>query len=100
MEMLAAYKDGETIRAIIDGFTDDTSFTKAWENLRIKYPMLCDFAGGLATIFANSATVEADFSRLKRVKDTNRESLTDLSLEGVLQAEYYEALFRLGGIDI
>ena len=62
-------------------------FHKAWgvEGLSTKYPELCTFAGGLATIFPNTASVESDFSQLKWEKDDFRHSLTDLSLEGILQ---------------
>ena len=43
-----------------------TTFDEAWaiENMASEYPQLCTFAGGLASIFPNTATVESDFSSL------------------------------------
>jgi len=38
------------------------------------------------TVFSNTATVESDFSGSKKEKDEHRKSLTDLSLEGAMQA--------------
>ena len=63
-----------------------TTFDEAWkvENLATNYPQLCAFAGGFASIFPNTATVESDFSSLKWEKDEFRHSLTDFSLEGIL----------------
>lgn len=62
-------------------------FHEAWEveGMSTEYPELCAFAGGLAAILPNTASVESDFSQLKWEKDDFRHSLTDLSLEGILQ---------------
>ena len=63
------------------------NFDKAWgvEGIDSEYPDLCEFAGGLASIFPNTASVESDFSVLKWEKDEFRHSLSDFSLEGILQ---------------
>lgn len=63
------------------------NFHEAWgvEGISTEYPELCAFAGGLAAIFPNTASVESDFSQLKWEKDDFRHSLTDFSLEGILQ---------------
>ena len=42
-----------------------------------------DFCGGTAMVFANTASVELDFSILELGKDEYRLWLTDLSLEGI-----------------
>ena len=46
-------------------------------------------------MFPNTATVESDFSVLKLSKDEHRKSLTDLSLEGVMQCKQFDALSNL-----
>jgi len=47
-------------------------------------------------VFANTASVESDFSILGWEKDAYRLSITDLSLEGVIQCKQYEMLSCLG----
>jgi len=56
---------------------------------------LKDFCGGIATVFPNTATVEADFSNISWEKDDFRKSLTYLSLEGILQCKQYDLLSNL-----
>ena len=43
-------------------------------------------------VFANTASVESDFSILGWEKDEYRLSLTDLSLEGIMQSKQHELL--------
>ncbi len=54
--------------------------------------MLREFSGGLATVFPNTASVESDFSVLKWEKDEYRQSLTDLSLEGILHSKQWAVI--------
>ena len=51
------------------------------------YPLLVTFAGGLATAFPGTSIVELDFLVLEWEKDEYRTMLSDLSLEGILQAK-------------
>lgn len=51
-----------------------------------------DFYGGLASLCPNTASVESDFSILSWEKDEYRLSMTDLSLEGIIQCKQYEIL--------
>ncbi|KAJ2046366.1 hypothetical protein GGH13_009347 [Coemansia sp. S155-1] len=97
-KMVATFKEKEVVQTVVSSQTDEIPFNKAWEQLGRKYPLLCDFVGGIATIFANSGAVESDFSKPNRIANPHRRSLTDLSLEGSLQAKYYEEMFELGGI--
>src|SRR5947207_9196693 len=57
--------------------------------------VLRDFFGGIATVFANTASVESDFSILGWERDEYRLSLTDLSLEGIMQSKQHELLKSL-----
>ncbi len=45
------------------------------------------FCGGLANVFANTTSVELDFSILKWGKYDFRQSLMNLTLEGIFQAK-------------
>jgi hypothetical protein len=49
----------------------------------------------LATVFANTTSVESDFSILKWEMDENRTSLMHLSLEGIFQAKQRSMLQAL-----
>ncbi|KAJ2801251.1 hypothetical protein H4S07_004986, partial [Coemansia furcata] len=43
LRLVADCKDGESVRDIIDGHSDSTTFDMAWEHLQARYPVLCDF---------------------------------------------------------
>ena len=70
------------------------SFDAAWAVVEGRFEILRDFCGGIATVFANTASVESDFSLLGWEKDKYRLSITDLSLEGILHCKQYK---KLGG---
>ena len=72
---------------------DDTiSFDDAWKPISARYPLLCMFFGGLATVFPGTSTVESDFSVIGFDKDDYRQSLTNFSLEGILQCKQFNVL--------
>ena len=53
------------IKSIIDAQTDVMSFGEGWGGgLNKPFPLLCEFAGGLALAYAGTARVESDFSIL------------------------------------
>ncbi|KAH8944818.1 hypothetical protein BDL97_12G005300 [Sphagnum fallax] len=60
-----------------------------------RFPALFEFAGGLASVFPGTSTVEADFSRLRREKDIFKQSLSDFGLECVLHAQQHKRLLQL-----
>ena len=72
-----------------------TSFMEGWALCRNRFDKLQLFAGGLASMFPNTATVESDFSVIGAEKNVYRESLTDFSLEGILHAKQFESLRSL-----
>jgi hypothetical protein len=72
-----------------------TMFNAGWSHLQGKFEHLQAFCGGLASAFANTTSVESDFSILKWEKDASRTGLMDLSLEGIFQAKQYEILANL-----
>ncbi|KAH6563213.1 hypothetical protein BASA60_010803 [Batrachochytrium salamandrivorans] len=66
-----------------------------WGLLGLRFPALFEFAGGLATVFPGTSTVEADFFRLRREKDIFRQSLSDFGLECVLHAQQHKGLLKI-----
>jgi hypothetical protein len=75
--------------------TDSCAFEPAWRLVKDRFPTLEAFSGALATLFPNTSAVESDFSILGWEKDEYRQSMTDLSLEGVMQAKQYDEIKKL-----
>ena len=90
-----SYNRQPDVKNSIDSFDDASSFHDAWIGFHNAYPLLQRFAGGLATIFPGTSTVESDFSVVKYEKNKNRTSLTDISLEGILHAKQYRRMRSL-----
>ena len=87
MALRDAYRTEPALRNALDKCDHRTSFKESWAFLTGRSHCLLEFCGGLASIFANTATVESDFSVLGLEKDEYRLSLTDLSLEGIMHAK-------------
>ncbi|CAK9867762.1 unnamed protein product [Sphagnum jensenii] len=58
-----------------------------WDDLKGGFKRLRMFCDGLANVFANTTSVESDFSILKWEKDDFRQSMMNLTLEGIFQAK-------------
>ena len=88
-----AYTSERQFKVALDQCTDaETGFEKGWALCNGRFEKLKLFAGGLASMFPNTATVEADFSLIGVEKPSNRTSLADFSLEGVLHAKQLNKL--------
>jgi hypothetical protein len=98
-ELVMAYRNEPALGSAIDDYSrlDIKSFDTAWKVVEGRFEILRDFCGGIATVFANTASVESDFSILGWEKDQYRLSITDLSLEGILHCKQYK---KLGGLVI
>ncbi|BBN00789.1 hypothetical protein Mp_2g02130 [Marchantia polymorpha subsp. ruderalis] len=83
------------LRLIIDACNHRTLFMDGLGLLGSRFLALFEFAGGLASVFPGTSTVEADFSRLKREKDIFSQSLSDFGLECVLHAQQHKWLLQL-----
>jgi len=97
-DLLFAYRHEPTLRTALEGCDDQTSFENGWKIVSDetrKFDILREFCGGIATVFPNTGTVESDFSVLGWEKDEYRQSLTDLSLEGIMQCKQFELLADL-----
>jgi hypothetical protein len=88
-------KKDEFICDALEASKDVIGFSKAWAPLAQRYPGLCGFAGGLATVYPGTSRVESDFSIMNWEKDVYRSSLMDLSLEGIMHSKQFEKLQKL-----
>ena len=91
-----AFKDQTYLEAgfrqQIEVMDDSISFDDAWKPISARHPLLCMFFGGLATVFPGTSTVESDFSVIGFEKDDYRQSMTKVSLEGILQRKQFNVL--------
>jgi hypothetical protein len=92
-----AYQTEPVLKSALDVYeaTGITSFETGWALVEGRFEVLRDFCGGIATVFANTASVESDFSIINWEKDLYRLSLTDLSLEGIMQCKQHKLLSLL-----
>jgi hypothetical protein len=92
-DLRSRYGSDQVLRAAIDLHESTTSFESAWACAPGRFAHLRLFCGGLATVFANTTSVESDLSILKWEMDKFRTSFMHLSLEGVFQSKQ-KALLR------
>ncbi|KAE9197415.1 hypothetical protein PF005_g16517 [Phytophthora fragariae] len=93
------YSSKKPIQEAIDTFDHRlASFEEIWQldDAATRFPTLARFCGGLASVFPNTATVEADFSLIGCEKTDRRTVLTDLALEAILHCKQWQ---RLAGHD-
>jgi hypothetical protein len=91
--LLHSYRSEPTFRDALDKCSDaSTFFEDGWRLANGRFTVLRQFAGGLASIFSNTATVESDFSLIGWEKNAYRQYLTDFSLEGILHAKQFNQI--------
>ncbi|KAI9915801.1 hypothetical protein PsorP6_008588 [Peronosclerospora sorghi] len=83
--LVKAYNQEPSTKALIDDHTLKTNFNDAWASIGSRFTFLRQFSGGLAVAFANTTSVESDFSILKWENDNFRQSMSNLTLEGIFQ---------------
>jgi hypothetical protein len=94
-ELRRTYRAECSLRTGIDRCSLMTPFRESWKLLEGRFEELVDFAGGLATIFPGTATVESDFSVIAWEEDIYRSALTDFSLEVLPHARQFDRLRRM-----
>jgi hypothetical protein len=78
-DLLEVYNSDPILKAAIDKQNHQTSFNPGWDVLATsRFDSLCAFVSGMATMFANTTSVEFNFSILKWEMDKNRTSLMHL----------------------
>ncbi len=86
-ELFNTYKKEPGSKPLIDKQDHTTFFNTGWDDMKGRFEHLRMFCGGLANVFANTTSVELDFSILKWGKYDFRQSLMNLTLEGIFQAK-------------
>jgi hypothetical protein len=61
----------------------------------IEFHALRAFCGGLSTVMPTTVSMEVDFSKINWEKDDFRTSLTDISLEGIMDSKQYANMGHL-----
>jgi hypothetical protein len=82
----------ESHAQMLEKQSDLVTFREGWEPFGQHFPKLRQFCAGIATVFPGTSTVESDFSVLNWEYDDFRSSLTDFSLEGVMQWKQFKKL--------
>ena len=82
-----AYRTEPALKGAIDQLLGRLSFKEGWSAIAgNRFHNLKDYCGVVASFFPGTSTVESDFSVLRWEKDGFRKRLSDLRLEGVMQA--------------
>ncbi|CAK9858220.1 unnamed protein product [Sphagnum jensenii] len=86
---LEMIRSSVTLKAVIEGHTFKTMFNVAWNDLPAQPALhhLWAFCRGLASTFANTTSVESDFSILKCEKDAYRMCLMVVLIEGIFKTK-------------
>ena len=64
-DLLKAYNHEPTTKALIDGHDLNINLNEAWGSPGKRLMFLRNFSGGIAVAFANTTSVESDFTVLK-----------------------------------
>jgi hypothetical protein len=87
-----AIHDDTALREELEIQPSIVSFADGWRPLGVRFSKLRQFCGGIATVFPGTSTVESDFSVINWEYDEFRGSLTEFSLEGILQCKQFKRL--------
>jgi len=63
-KLLVAYHSEPLLKSAINNCDKNTTFDVGWGIVEGRFDILKDFCGGIASVFANTATVESDFSSM------------------------------------
>jgi hypothetical protein len=85
----------EVLRNAIDQYDIRTFFNNAWDVALGRFESLRSFCGGLASAFANTTSVESDFSILRWEMNPNCTCLVHLSLKCIFQTKQRVILDQL-----
>ena len=80
------------LKTALDALPAEEPFKGSWSipSLAGRFDYLKDFAGGLASPFPHTATVESDFLTVKWETDGARTQMEHYSLEGIMQCKEHE----------
>ncbi len=85
------------LQAAAEKATKVSQFEKCWDVAGNEFGYLRQYCGGIASVMAGTASVESDFSRINWIKDAHSSSMTDFTLESILQCGQHDILSQLVG---
>eukprot|EP00171_Calliarthron_tuberculosum_P004072 IDg4072t1 len=91
-EFKDAIRDDKALRDALESLPSIVSFADSWRPVGLRFRKLRQFCGGIATVFPGTSTVESDFSVINWEYDEFCTSLTEFSLEGILQCKQFKRL--------
>jgi hypothetical protein len=91
-EFNCAIQDDIALREELEIQPSIVSLADGWRPLGVQFSKLRMFCGGIATVFSGMCTVESDFSVINWEYDEFRGSLTEISLEVILQCKQFKRL--------
>lgn len=77
---------------MLGGMADDIRFHDAWVSVQSLFPKLCEFSGGLASVYPRAMRAESEFSVIGWEKDEYRTTIMDFSFEGIMQTKKFKDL--------
>jgi hypothetical protein len=94
-ELLSAIQCEDPLREALQKQGSATSFKDSCAVRQNCFIPLQEFCGGLATLFPGTAVLESVISVVNYETSANRQSLSDISLEGILHAKQFDLAQRL-----
>jgi hypothetical protein len=94
-ELFNVYRKEPSSKFFIDKQNHTTFFNIRWDDLKGHFEHLQMFCGGLTSAFANTISIESDFSILKWEKNDFQQSMMNLTLEGIFQAKQYHVVMGI-----
>lgn len=91
-ELRTAYQREDILRDNVDQMPEFVDFHEAWSALELRFPKVCTFAGGFASLYPCTTRVESDFFVISWKKDDYRSSLMDLSLNGIMCCKQFKEI--------
>lgn len=95
-ELLAAYEREPSLKSALDSLPSNASFSASWRRVGDRFPSLCRFAGGLASVFRDPSAVGAcdSSSSPSLVTAGSAPAVVSVALESMLHARQFHTLQR------
>ncbi|GAB9462734.1 hypothetical protein Gpo141_00000220 [Globisporangium polare] len=94
-ELLAASKSEEPMKRILNALPVNTNFSESWRSLSDRFPSLCRFSGGIASVYRDDDEVGAAGPSRGGTLRGSAGATTTFATEATLHARHFETLQRL-----
>eukprot|EP00173_Palmaria_palmata_P003810 Plantae.Rhodophyta-Palmaria_palmata.ctg4154.p1 GENE.Plantae.Rhodophyta-Palmaria_palmata.ctg4154~~Plantae.Rhodophyta-Palmaria_palmata.ctg4154.p1 ORF type:complete len:185 (-),score=16.55 Plantae.Rhodophyta-Palmaria_palmata.ctg4154:96-650(-) len=88
--LVTAFKTEPQLVSKLENHSMKTMFNDAWDDCGNRFLALREFAGSLLCAFANTTSVESDFSLLKFDFCSNRKSCSNLSIGAIMHGKQHD----------